>query len=136
MYIGKSSLSLNVSYCVHIEFTQWLHVCYYLNSQSSSMTNRAWCPLTHYKGWGKVSLQLFVWKIIQYSINNNARINFGLQTHNCKPTFAHPLYYPEDCWSYPLGDSTGFISTNSFRNSKKPSPICFHVDKLVETSNI
>ena len=40
------------------------------------------------QGWTKVGLQLFIWRII----NNNIRVNAVSCTHDCKPTFAHPVY--------------------------------------------
>lgn len=42
----------------------------------------------NYTGWGRVGLQLFVWKIIQQLISNNTRINcvsLQRQTHFCPP---------------------------------------------------
>lgn len=47
--------------------------------------------------WAKIGLQFFIWKIIQWIINNNTTINHFSCTYYCKSTFIHPVWHPS-CW--------------------------------------
>lgn len=43
------------------------------------------------EGRAKVGPPLFIWKIIQYLISNDTRINSVFQILNCKPAFPRPF---------------------------------------------
>ena len=65
-----------------------------LAHSASSPYFRDFLHLFHIQDGAEVGLQLFVWKIIQYLINNT-RMNSVPCTHNCKPTFGPRCVFPE-----------------------------------------